>query len=355
MDGLLHAIDQVTDVSQYDTSTTTKNQCISNNLRALIIKNINNGHSVMEMSRILNIKQSTISKIKKVYETTGRKDKLSRGGSLNSKKVYQEHAMQIIAWIEEDCTLTLKEIQVKIKTKFDLDISTTTITRVLSGFRFSLKRVSLHPERRNCETTINTRRAYAETFVDLIADREKIIFIDETGFSISMRRFYGRSPKGQRASVTVKSIRTRNYSLVASMTVNGIFYFSCQNIPFNSEHFNAYVVELLTYISRLNMSNCHLVVDNVSFHKNEELKRLILVHGHSLHFLPPYSPFLNPIENLFSQWKSGVRASRPNNEIELVNAINQAETQITADHCRGYFRNMERYIPLCRRGEAITE
>lgn len=96
-------------------------------------------------------------------------------------------------------------------------------------------------------------------------------------------------------------------------------------------------------------------MDNVSFHENEELKRLVVAHGHSLHFLLPYSPFLNPIENLFSQWKSNVRASNPNNETELITAISQAEVQITAGHCRGYFRNMERYIPLCRCGEEITE
>ena len=34
-----------------------------------------------------------------------------------------------------------------------------------------------------------------------------------------------------------------------------------------------------------------------------QIRELIEDNGPELMFLPPYSPFLNPIKNLFSQWK----------------------------------------------------
>ena len=34
-------------------------------------------------------------------------------------------------------------------------------------------------------------------------------------------------------------------------------------------------------------------------------------YGHRVLYLPPYSPFLNPIENMFSKWKEYVRRERP--------------------------------------------
>ena len=76
----------------------------------------------------------------KEYTNLWKKRKVAKWRLSNSKYVSHEHAAQLIAWIEEDCTLTLKELQSKIKTNFDLEISTTTITRVRSGFQFSLKR-----------------------------------------------------------------------------------------------------------------------------------------------------------------------------------------------------------------------
>jgi transposase len=42
-------------------------------------------------------------------------------------------------------------------------------------------------------------------------------------------------------------------------------------------------------------------MDNVRFHRSEEVVTLIEAHGHFAVFLPPYSPFLNPIEELFNQ------------------------------------------------------
>jgi transposase len=45
-------------------------------------------------------------------------------------------------------------------------------------------------------------------------------------------------------------------------------------------------------------------MDNASFHKGEEMQRIIRDSGHILLYLPPYSPDLNPIEHKWAQAKS---------------------------------------------------
>jgi len=46
-----------------------------------------------------------------------------------------------------------------------------------------------------------------------------------------------------------------------------------------------------------------IVMDNAAFHRKRKLFTIALKAGHSLLFLPPYSPELNPIENLWSRLK----------------------------------------------------
>ncbi len=47
-----------------------------------------------------------------------------------------------------------------------------------------------------------------------------------------------------------------------------------------------------------------LVMDNASFHKSKSMQEKIQAAGHTLEYLPPYSPDLNPIEHKWAQAKS---------------------------------------------------
>lgn len=47
-----------------------------------------------------------------------------------------------------------------------------------------------------------------------------------------------------------------------------------------------------------------VVMDNATFHKGSDMKRMIKEAGHILLYLPPYSPDLNPIEKKWAQAKA---------------------------------------------------
>jgi hypothetical protein len=53
-------------------------------------------------------------------------------------------------------------------------------------------------------------------------------------------------------------------------------------------------------------------------------------------YLPPYSPFFNPIENMFSQWKNYVKREEPKNNAELLTAMHRGCELITPENCSNY-------------------
>jgi transposase len=74
-----------------------------------------------------------------------------------------------------------------------------------------------------------------------------------------------------------------------------------------------------------------VVLDNLSSHKTNAAQQAIETVGASLVFLPPYSPDLNPIENIFSKLKQIVRQLRPQNWKQIIEAAREALHQITFD------------------------
>ena len=50
-------------------------------------------------------------------------------------------------------------------------------------------------------------------------------------------------------------------------------------------------------------ANSVIVMDNAAFHKGKEMKSIIEDAGHTLLYLPAYSPDLNPIEKKWAQAK----------------------------------------------------
>jgi len=56
-------------------------------------------------------------------------------------------------------------------------------------------------------------------------------------------------------------------------------------------------------------------VSDVAFHRAATVNELIISHGHNPLFLPPYSPFLNPIGNMFNQWKHWIKSGRSEKKI----------------------------------------
>jgi len=59
------------------------------------------------------------------------------------------------------------------------------------------------------------------------------------------------------------------------------------------------------------MSKIHIFCDNARYYRNKSVQAYIENSKVKLHFLPPYSPNLNPIERLWKWMKERVMYNRP--------------------------------------------
>ena len=74
-----------------------------------------------------------------------------------------------------------------------------------------------------------------------------------------------------------------------------------------------------------------------------------------LNFSPPYSPFLNPTEKLFTKWKNYVKSTNCMNEEQLLQIMELGFSTITHSDCDAWYRNMKKYIILSLEEVEILE
>ena len=153
----------------------------------------------------------------------------------------------------------------------------------------------------------------------------------------------------------VPALRSRNISIVCAMTRKGIVHYQHRNSAINKVFFIEFLSDLKTKIADLGIGRCILIMDNVPFHRSIDVRNAIEEGGHTIMLLQPYSPFFNPIENLFSKWKSLVKRSQPSNEDHLMTSISNGSSLITRHDCEGFVRHMWSNIRRCANGEEDFE
>jgi transposase len=166
-------------------------------------------------------------------------------------------------------------------------------------------------------------------------DARRLVFVDESGFSISMDRLRARAPRGKRAYGRVPTNRGKNQTLIASMSLlGGMGECMCIEGATDKEVFEAYVEEALAPSL---VAGQVVVLDGLGAHRTARVRELIEGRGCDLVFLPSYSPDLNPIEEAFSKIKHLVRKAAERTREALNEAIAQALRAITLGDVVGWF------------------
>ncbi len=98
-----------------------------------------------------------------------------------------------------------------------------------------------------------------------------------------------------------------------------------------------------------------LIWDNVGFHHSALVQNWFHQHPQfTVQYLPPYSPFLNPIEEFFSAWRWKIYDLRSYVQMALIQAMEEACDQIEAASKQGWIRHSKRFFPRCLANENIA-
>jgi transposase len=106
--------------------------------------------------------------------------------------------------------------------------------------------------------------------------------------------------------------------------------------PINGECFRAYVEQQLVPVLK---AGDIVIMDNLGSHKSAALRRMIRVAGARLWYLPPYSPDLNPIEQVFAKIKHWMRAAQKRTTEDAWRHLGSLVASIEPRECSNYFAN----------------
>lgn len=82
-----------------------------------------------------------------------------------------------------------------------------------------------------------------------------------------------------------------------------------------------------------------VVMDNLGSHKSDKVRQLIRAAGARLWFLPPYSPDLNPIEQVFAKLKTLLRKAEARSVEAVWKRIGVLLNRFQPAECANYLRN----------------
>jgi transposase len=167
-------------------------------------------------------------------------------------------------------------------------------------------------------------------------DAGRFVFLDETGLNTKMTRLYGRAPRGERLVAAVPHGHWHTTTFIAGLRQSGVIAPLVLDGPMTGAAFRAYVEQAL--VPALQPGDV-VVMDNLAAHKVAGIEEAIALAGASLLYLPPYSPDLNPIEQLIAQLKALLRKAAARSKEALWATTGQLLDLILPSECRNYLAN----------------
>jgi transposase len=167
-------------------------------------------------------------------------------------------------------------------------------------------------------------------------DPARLVFIDETWAKTNMTRTHGWSQRGKPLKACVPHGHWRTMTFLAALRHDGITAPCVVDGPINGRIFRAYVEQIL--VPTLKPGDI-VVMDNLGSHKSSSIRTLIRAAAARLIYLPPYSPDLNPIEQVFAKLKTLLRKAEERTVEGVWRRIGTLLECFSPSECANYFRN----------------
>lgn len=293
------------------------------------------GHSYEVIAKNLCVDKSTVWRTVALFQETGQVTKKPYPKERAFRKLTTPGQLLIFHLVCENPGITLTEIQSKLKEALILDVSISTVFRCLRNNGFTLQRLRISASQRD----EFLRQKYV---LDVsVYSPEMLVFVDETGADRrNILRKYGYSMRGKPLSYPTMLVRGERVSAIACISLAGLLDVMTLKGTTDGDDFYKFVqTHLLPHLLPFNGVNPHSVVilDNCSIHHVAEIAQSIEDVGAIVHYLPPYSPDFNPIEEAFSKVKTVLKSTEEMSTIDDVETLLLASfTQVTQEDCEGW-------------------
>jgi len=280
--------------------------------------------TVPQISQALRVHQTTI--IRHINEYHEGKLKNESGGS--ESKLDESQTEELISHLEAHTYHHVHEIILFIKDKWGISFSIPGMNKWLHRHAFSYKKPKGFPHKANPKLQEEFITEY-EKLKSEVGVEEPILFMDAVHPTQATKLSYGWIRTGQTKHVETTGTRTRLNIVGAIQLGNIAETMTAQYETINGES----IIDFMTKLrGQYGSKTVHLILDRSGYHRSMLVAEKAIELNIKLHFLPPYSPNLNPIERLWKVMNEKVRNNRFfKSSKDFKEAINQFFDDILPD------------------------
>jgi transposase len=333
-----------------------------------------------KVSTTLKVPLGTLHRWIEEFLLLGKTAPDAKGGAVSGgkkKKMTSELMERVIAFVSRKTTYTLSELADLLAQDCPNAAipSPSTIGKHLIRAGYTYKCVTIVPCDRNKPEVIETRMQFALKWMERDEEFKQAIFLDECGWTLARRRNRGRAILGYRAYVVLPGNRGANITLFAAVSaVKGLINHQTwlggtkadTFISALSKMFEALKAQDAAHYAAMHggaapadPAAAHvprlIIMDNCPIHKTQAVRKCIADAGHEVLYEPPWSPFLNPIEEAFAIWKKQVntKLTKDKNTLSIVDCINQSAAAVTAEKMMSFWKHSKLFLAKCVQGKPI--
>lgn len=274
---------------------------IRDRIKAVLLKN--EGWKNRYIAQALRIHEETVRQHLTDW-SADEKLKPENGGSYSKLNDNQSRILE--AHLEATTYTRVIDICAYVEKMFAASYTISGMTKWLKNHKFSYKQPKAVP----AKADPIKQEAFIASYLDLLADtpkNEPILFMDSAHPTMATKIVCGWIKKGIDKPIAQSASRTR-VNVMGAIELASMNIISCRPDYVNAETTVAFFEQLKT--SYPGATKIHIILDQSGYHRSQLVKDSALIMNIELHYLPPYSPNLNPIERLWKVMNELVRNNK---------------------------------------------
>eukprot|EP00003_Mantamonas_plastica_P004138 TRINITY_DN1325_c0_g1_i14.p1 TRINITY_DN1325_c0_g1~~TRINITY_DN1325_c0_g1_i14.p1 ORF type:complete len:355 (-),score=62.59 TRINITY_DN1325_c0_g1_i14:473-1537(-) len=308
----------------------------------VVLYHLSNNCSIRQTAKANRVSKSSVANYLNLYRSGNLDPKPRSGGRKpilddDDLTFLKEKIVEQPTLFQDEMKKLLNEPQQDREAK---NPSIPTISRFLKKNKITRKKVSVIPSERMKPHVIQRTAEFVSMMEnDSRFQSSNLVFLDESHINNrTCWRRYGWSVSGEAVIVERKYARQKGIGLLAAICGKrrgGVVAHTLKEGSYKRTDF----LRFLEYQLLPKMRGKVLVMDNCSVHKGDAVRSLCRRFNVDIEFLPAYSPYLNPIESLFSKLKYVLRRMFDREDICRFESIEQALQEISDQDCIGWTRH----------------
>jgi len=263
-------------------------------MRICVILAYDKGHCPEDIADILRISRSSVYGYLVDYEKSGKISNDPHEGK--PCKLNQEQEEELKAYLAEVTYRSAKEICAYVKEKYGIEYTVEGMTNWLRRNDFVYKKPKQIPGKIDPEKQEAFIKKYEE-LKDALKPGEQILFMDAVHPEYQSQLAYGWILKGKTKTLGTTTKQERVH-FVGAIELKNLNIIAKEYETVNSSHMIDFLKNLEDNVEA---TKIHVICDNGRANRNREVQAYVQKSTKlEIHYLPPYSPNLNPIERL---WK----------------------------------------------------